>query len=1474
MGTINTIRIINLNYNNNSIKVNDETMHLNGESTLISLHNGGGKSVLVQMLSAPFVHSKYRNAKDRPFDSYFTTNRPTIVLIEWLLDRSNTKLLTGYMVRQNQETDEDNTNTIDMITFIGEYSSACAYDIFNLAVVEKNDKELILKSFGDCKNLFESLKSDHRNKFVWYDMNLASQARQYFDKLKEYNIDYREWEHILKKINEKESGLSDLFADCKNETGLVDKWLLDTVEKKLDPEKNKIKNFRDIIGKYARQYRENESKIKQRDYIKVFKDAVLNDDEAISVRTLAVDYADKVNEKENHESKIADFLSNIGTLKRSAVEKTAEYRNTLSSLADDIKRVIYEKYSYDIFSISSRLNKKLHEREQFSLELQALEKESAGISRELGILDCAKRYQIYCEELAAYREKDAKLKSLHAQDEEKLPKMQELGGILFNYYDNEHKRIKTEKDKLTSDIDDLKTTIAEDDNIISESSQKLLEHSNQEGKIEFEIKDFSDKETAFNQDYSKNFCRNLFGKYEDGIFEIENDLTDKNMIRNQQDYKKAAALLDETIRNMEILSKEKLETERTKSSLEQKLLTLNENIAKLEEQKSVRKNIARMLQAENLDLLDSSELIRIISKKIGELNALITEQNKNLSYMNDELNCLKEGRLINLPADFISALESSGIHIIYGMEWLGKNAYSVEENTKIVEKHPFLPYSVIMTSEDLQRLRTLDSELYAKFPLPIITRNSLDGGEIRSDKKVIDFEDLSFYVNFDMRLLDDNKLKIILESKQNEIDKLRSQIDIRIHERDEHYSNKGLLENQTLSKSSYNSALTAKEECESKLKESNDKIEDIAEKYAEADNKKTELDKQCKELTQCLSELERYKTALSRFGSAYDNYLNALDKKKALEQLIEELKTREEVARNSKKNCLEKLTIAQNKLHDNKSALLEISKELSAFKIYKSFESDSSELSHEAILDLKAEYTAVSSKFAGEISELENDIKRLSKRKDDLQRDLLKVASSYELSENDYGKTVYDEFIEDKLKARLEDLGRSLALSRSGFNSCETAIAAIDQEYKNAISNMKREVGEEAPLSPEELGNTDFDARINILEHQRSQLSLDLEALCENISGYESILDSMAEYNELTADPAYHSTADYSSLSRAELTDMMSALKKAYNGINIRIQNCRNLLSDRITEVIALETLEEEQYKKPLRAMARMLDHPNEIIEQIDITVHALDTLMEKLEVDIQMVEKERDEIVDQLAIYLETVNSGLSKIDSNSTIKVQDKPLKMLNITVPIWHESSEIYRLRLKDYIDDLTMTIVKLLNKNENPENEISSRINVNKLYDNVVGIENVGIQIFKIEKNRTSSISWSDAARNSGGEGFLSTFVILSSLLYYIRRDENDVFADKNEGKVLLMDNPFAQTNAEHLLKPLMDIAKKNNTQLICLSGLGGESIYSRFNNIYVLNLVQSRLNNGKQFLNVEHKRGSEPEQIIASQVEVYEQMTLF
>lgn len=106
MSKINAIRLINLNYNNSTIRISDETFYLGGKSTLLSLRNGGGKSVLVQMMMAPFVHRRYQNVKDRPFASYFTGSKPTFILVEWKLDGEAGYVLVGMMVRKNQELSE------------------------------------------------------------------------------------------------------------------------------------------------------------------------------------------------------------------------------------------------------------------------------------------------------------------------------------------------------------------------------------------------------------------------------------------------------------------------------------------------------------------------------------------------------------------------------------------------------------------------------------------------------------------------------------------------------------------------------------------------------------------------------------------------------------------------------------------------------------------------------------------------------------------------------------------------------------------------------------------------------------------------------------------------------------------------------------------------------------------------------------------------------------------------------------------------------------------------------------------------------------------------------------------------------------------------------------------------------------------------------------------------------------------------
>ena len=310
MSKINAVRLINLNYNNNSIRISDEIFQLGGESTLLSLRNGGGKSVLVQMMMAPFVHKRYQNAKDRPFSSYFTTNKPTFILVEWKLDQGAGYVLTGMMVRRNQEISEERQDELEMVNFIAEYKGRCVQDIYHIPVVEKTKKDITLKGFGVCRQLFETWKRDRNIPFYYYDMNNSAQTKQYFDKLTEYQIYCKEWEGIIKKVNLKESGLSDLFADCRDEKGLVEKWFLEAVENKLNQDKNRMKEFQSIMEKYTGLYKDNQSKIKRRDTIRAF------DKEAEKIQESTFHYREMWAKLERQKARIVDFICRLRGLEQ------------------------------------------------------------------------------------------------------------------------------------------------------------------------------------------------------------------------------------------------------------------------------------------------------------------------------------------------------------------------------------------------------------------------------------------------------------------------------------------------------------------------------------------------------------------------------------------------------------------------------------------------------------------------------------------------------------------------------------------------------------------------------------------------------------------------------------------------------------------------------------------------------------------------------------------------------------------------------------------------------------------------------------------------------------------------------------------------------------------------------------------------------------------------------------------------------
>ena len=1473
MSKINAVRLINVNYNNNAIRISDECFHFNGESTLLSLRNGGGKSVLVQMLTAPFVHKRYRDAKDRPFESYFTTNKPSFILVEWVLDQGAGYVMTGMMVRRSQDTQEGTqADALEMINFISEYQESCVQDIHRLPVVEKGKKEMVLKNFSACRQLFEIYKQDRKMQFFYYDMNNSAQSRQYFDKLSEYQINYKEWETIIKKVNLKESGLSELFADCRDEKGLVEKWFLEAVESKLNKEKNRMKEFQSILEKYAGQYKDNQSKIKRRDTIRMFKE------EAGRIRERAEEYQNADEKERRQENRIACFLKELNMLHDSTQERYQTAIAEVETIQTEIARVEYEDLSSQIYELKRDQDFHISNRDMIGMEQDNLEREAEKTQHLLHLMSCAKQQEAVNrekEELDLIRQK---LLVLQKKEEELEPERRELGSRLRFYYGEQIKENETEMDNNRTKQQTVSEEIRDSQEKSETLERQIREKAIEEGELKGKVQNYDRLEESYCMRYKEELIRNILGVYEPGSLEILRKTYEKEQEESARRKSRMMKQKDSGQENLRRLERtlEDTREELTKTRLQKEHQEeIRENY---EQELKERRVIMTYLDLEEKSVFDIEEILRVSQRKRMEIAGIKRNLEKEEDLLQKEYQRLTQGKTLEIPEELEKELSRLGIHPVYGMEWLQKNGYSEEQNRELVRQHPFLPYALILPERDVDRLKNNTGECYTSFPIPIIIREELARQHAEQDGNVISMAGVSFYVLFNENLLNEDKLCLLVQEKEQQIRKKKEAIDIRQREYEEYFKRQEVVENQKVTGELYEKNGQLLKDLKEKAEDLENGLRKASEEQAQQKSTLENLEKEILKIKEMMDFQKRRQEEFGELSRAYEEYLqnqNQLEQCRKQAAKFQEQRELTKIRLEKRKSDLRTLETIQDVLEREKKIYQE------RYLIYEKYDGNEGagvgesfeKVSEEEAKRMEIRYTAVTGQMSLEIQELESQEKRVAGRYEEAEDELKHLQEKYHLPKDAWTDLRYNRKEESHQEILLEDCRSKIETKRMLWTEEEKAIAVIVQQIEERLQRIRRECGQEEPLPAQEIQNQDFDARKSRLRYQEKEKRKAAEQLKDRIHSYDENLTALSEYSDFPLKETIVWEEEFSEMDEWELRKFKGILIRDYNQMVRDRQSAKERLTQVLNQIVRMEAFQEEFYKKPLEAMLELTEDAGQILRQLDTTIQSYDSLMEKLEVDISLVEKEKDRIVELMEEYIKEVHRNMGMIDHNSTITIREKPVKMLKIQLPEWEENENLYHIRLQDMIDEVTLKGVELFEKNENAQEYFGTRITTRNLYDTVIGIGNVQIRLYKIEEQREYPITWAEVAKNSGGEGFLSAFVILSSLLYYMRKDDTDIFADRNEGKVLLMDNPFAQTNAAHLLKPLMDMAKKTNTQLICLTGLGGESIYNRFNNIYVLNLIAASLRNGMQYLKANHVRGNEPETMIVSQIEVMEQQEL-
>ena len=1488
MSKINAVRFINLNYNNNAMKINDECMQFSGKSTLLSLRNGGGKTVLVQMMTAPFVHRGKQKTKDRPFESYFTTAKPSFILVEWLLDGGAGYVLTGLMVRKNQEISEEKTDALEMMAIISEYKEPCMQDIHHLPVVEQNEKTMKLKSYNSCRKLFEDYKKDKKLSFFCYDMSSPAQSRQYFYKLMEYQINYKEWETIIRKVNVKESGLSELFSDCRTEKELVEKWFLEAVESKLNKEENKVKNFQEILEKYAGKYKNIKEQLKRRDAIQKFKEA------AEEIQINAEDFLVKEGEKIEQEKVIAAFIARLNVLYEEAEIERERQEEGRKKLQEELEFLKYEQLSCEFHEKNREKRNHASNREMIDLEKESLLRKQEKIQKKVHVFLCAKQQEMVNEDKQEWEIRKEKAAISRTKEENLEPERNRIGGQLSGYYeyrlsDNKEKQEAIKKQKLQ-----IRKDISQQKDILNEYREKTKKITESKGSFRSLVRGYDNIEIKYNSNYRENLSRNILGVYEAGMLDIKQEMYDKEQKKSIQENKEQKEKFENTTEEIH-------RTERAIEEKREKYFQKDSDIKQAEKEKKgyeqeleERKDILKYLELPEEKLFAREEILHKAKIKMQELSSRRRTLEKKEDALQKEYKLLVSGRVMELSDNLKEEFEKLDVPVVYGMEWLKKNGFTEKKNKEIVSQNPFLPYALILTRQELKKLSERNGETYTSFPIPIIERENLESIKLDRTQSFVKMQDIHFYILFNENLLDEEKMEIMIEQKQKDIADIQETMQICKNEYEDYFHRFDVIKRQAVTKENW-------DKIQKKLQKLEKEKEDIFQNIQQARDTKQILKKNFEILQKTLRELEKKiesqaarQRAFKEIRTAYAEYEENNKKLQEYEREEERLENRQHLTEEKISQLEEnyrELSGQENSLFREEESIQNSCQKFAAYKeinrnvkagkllgVDSTLRTDNNSgvkiiPSEAEVLKLEARYEAVTADISQELKELELEEEKALTRYHKSFGELRELCQKYNLKNSEWQNIIYDKREQLYQEAELEDYDKKIERKANLLNEEDKKIGILNSQLEGILKQIVSECGKGDPLEEEKISQKDLESAKNQTKYQLSELERKIAFSEKAIQKYRENLTALSEYNNFSADEEIHFEQDFKKMSEKELRDFKGMLIRDYNDIIRCVQKCRETVAQTLHKIARQEAFQDASYKTPLENMLKVCDNAAKVLRQLNITLESYDSLMKQLEVDISLVETEKKNVTELLEDYVQNIHKNLEKIGRNSTIKIREKSIKMLKVILPVWEDNEKLYSLRLSDLVDEITEEGIRLFENNENAQEYIGRKVTSKNLYDTVVGTGNVQIQLYKIEEQREQQISWNQVAKNSGGEGFLSAFVILSSLLDYMRKDDSDIFMDKNEGKVLLMDNPFAQTNAEHLLKPLMNLADKTNTQLICLTGLGGESIYNRFDNIYVLNLIEAHLRNGIQYLRPEHKKGEEVkvETILPTHIEVEEML---
>ena len=1407
MSRMNRIRIVNLVYNHGSNMIGDITMDMDAKDTLIELQNGGGKSVLIQAITATLVQKKkFRDTKTRKFEELFSNGHgPTFIMVEWELDDHAGYMINGMMIKKNM--DSNNTNPLLMTGFIGEYKYPCDYDIASLPIIETVNGRNTMKGYDSCKRVFESFKKRYPGLFTHYDMN-SEQGKQYFKRLATFGVNHLEWENIVHRINEDESGVAELFSDCPTVRKMVEKWFLNLIEEKLNTNMDKMDNFRVLIETYILECIKNKESLKRKEQFDLFET------KSETIRKAAVE-RDSVDENlKEKQYEIAAYMESLSGMQSSIQNSISEKNDQHTECEEEIRANTYGKYSAEYYEHLNLKNEAEEDMQELEEKLAGAERQKEKWTHEKHLLEASEQQSRFDERNAEYEHAYQKLLVSEKKEEELQPEREKLGYLIKQAYASEEKSCMEEIQKTDDELRE-KETAKDIDKKHAEETQNAIRYNAAEiGSLNTKMDAFESDKKAFESRWNVALNGADSIKKESANNSKRIDEQEKARTNTEENLAETKKRLDDLRGFVNTLDKEEV-------IVSHNLETAKSTQKKYDRELEYRKDVLKYLDLPESALFNTAKIMAVSDSKIDSISDQIVKQTSDLESLMKEQKKLETGA-IDIDDDLKDVMNSLGIDILYGVDWLRNNGNSEEENRSLIKQNPYIPYALIMSKKEFDALQSVRS-VYTSSPVPVVIRENLNAAA--------SVDGIDFFMMFNENLLDPEKLDEMKAEIDRKIKKTRELKAIKENERNGYAERKANVHAQEVTETMYHGIIDSIERAENELKDIEKKRIATREEKAEKEKKIKELENELKIAGKNIDTLYEKKKELENLASNHEKYLinrerlaDEEKKEKELKKIIDDLEKRIQLTDIAIRDLEGTRKDLEHKLQD-------IQSQASEYQIYMNEAEMEDGMTLEGML---ARYKAINN-TSKDMAELKENLKKADGMRNQEEKKLKSLMKRYNLHDGEWLSVRYSDDQMERAELLIKEFEREWNDTKNDISECKSRISWIEANIVNVEKEMKK-IGYDEPMVEEELVIIDFDGRNKEIENELKDIERQIREFEHRQNFIENSLMALSEYGsfETNADVCVK-IDNFKNEEFKKYTERLKAeYQKLFNLLNEKTSDFKDLME----AMMKVPEFADNLFKKPLE---RMKENPDNAVKSLEATLERHSQILRAVETDIQSIEKERDNILETMMTYLYDVHKEMSLIDKCSTIPVHDKNVKMLQIKLDSWEEFENIYRQRLKDRI----MSLANECMDNEMDETEIHTMlgkiVTLKQLFDETIGIDNIDIKVYKIEEKTELLLSWNEAFKISGGEMVLTSFVVLSCLLYYMRRDNSNFSRSRADSKVVIMDNPYAKCSAKHLLDPLMEMAKKTNTQIISFTGHGSEDILHNFDNMCMLRPEKNPIN---------------------------------